>query len=542
MVVPTSFPPAIGESTLLLAGVLILYLAFVVIYRLTLHPLAKYPGPLFNRLSGWSLFFQALNGDRHLESWKEHETYGPIVRIAPNALSINTIAGLRAINGDRNANVKRGAWYLTIDYASEACSVHTEMDIHKHAFRRRVLEHAFSESALRSAERFVHENVARWLEYLGKGSPSGQWTPAKNMAQWCTYLGFDVMGDLTFGRRFDCIGSDENRYIPKLMMDSGRVISFLGYLPCITLARPFLKTRLVNLLAGEMSENGLKFVEYANNQMVSRISAEKETNPAREPRKDFVHYLVNAKDPLTGKGLTTAELNSDSSTLISAGSDTVAITLSATIFYLLHYPDALEKLTAQIRSAFSSIGQIDGKAVRSDVYLRACIDEALRLSPPVASHLPREVLPGGLTVDGHHFAPGTTVGTPTYAIHHNPEYYPDPFKYRPERWIADESVGGIQSPDSVATARAAFCPFNVGRRGCVGKNIAYLELHVALAKLLYMYDLRLPEGKLREPSGEGVSDHENPARRRRDEYQFEDRFVAVRDGPMVEFKRRQGVC
>lgn len=298
----------------------------------------------------------------------------------------------------------------------------------------------------------------------------------------------------------------------------------------------------MTLIAGDTSENGHKFVEYSNAQMASRIAAERHRSPSVKLRKDFVYYLVNAKDPVTGKGLTTAELYSDSSTLISAGSDTVAVALATTVFYLLHYPDVLEKLAVQIRSNFASIDHIDGRAVRSNVYLRACIDEALRLSPPVPSHLPREVLPGGLTVDGHYFAPGTTVGTPTYALQHNPEYYPDPFKYRPERWIVDESIGGIQSPDSVATARAAFCAFNVGRRGCVGKNIAYLELSVALAKLLYVYDLRIPEDpEKREPSAEGVPNHENPSRRRRDEFQFEDHFVALRDGPMVEFRRRRGL-
>lgn len=157
-----------------------------------------------------------------------HCFLGPIVRIGPNAVSINTIAGLKAINGDRNANVKRGAWYLTIDFASDAPSIHTEMDIHKHAFRRRVLEHAFSESALRSAESFVHENVSRWLECLGEGGALGQWTRPQNMAAWCTYLVFDIMGDLTFGRRFKCIDSDEDRYVPKLMMDSGKLVNFVS--------------------------------------------------------------------------------------------------------------------------------------------------------------------------------------------------------------------------------------------------------------------------------------------------------------------------
>jgi hypothetical protein len=51
-------------------------IAFVSIYRLTLHPLAKYPGPLLGKLSNWSIVIQAASGNRHLESWKEHETYG----------------------------------------------------------------------------------------------------------------------------------------------------------------------------------------------------------------------------------------------------------------------------------------------------------------------------------------------------------------------------------------------------------------------------------------------------------------------------------
>ena len=50
--------------------------AFVSIYRLTFHPLARYPGPLLGRLSGWAIVIQAASGNRHLESWKEHETYG----------------------------------------------------------------------------------------------------------------------------------------------------------------------------------------------------------------------------------------------------------------------------------------------------------------------------------------------------------------------------------------------------------------------------------------------------------------------------------
>jgi len=50
--------------------------SLISIYRLTIHPLAKYPGPLLSKLSDWSIVIQAASGNRHLESWKEHEKYG----------------------------------------------------------------------------------------------------------------------------------------------------------------------------------------------------------------------------------------------------------------------------------------------------------------------------------------------------------------------------------------------------------------------------------------------------------------------------------
>jgi len=187
---------------------------------------------------------QARSGDRHIETWKEHEKYGllilqcsskpisllpnlepqgPIVRIGPNALSINTIGALKEIYGSRKANVRKSDWYRTLDSGSGAFSTHSEIDKNKHAFRRRVLEHAFSDSALRSAESLILENVRIWCKHLGSSEEAGlvragEWTPAKNMTEWSNYLSYDIMGDLIFGKKFKYMEREEHRYVPGLMM------------------------------------------------------------------------------------------------------------------------------------------------------------------------------------------------------------------------------------------------------------------------------------------------------------------------------------
>ena len=101
----------------------------------------------------------------------------------------------------------------------------------------------------------------------------------------------------------------------------------------------------------------------------------------------------------------------------------------------------------------------------------------------------REILAGGLNVHNHHIPEGIVVGTPHYAIHHNVEYYPDPFKYRPERWIVDPGTD-VQEKD-VDLAHSAFCAFSIGPRGCIGKGVAYMELMTALAGTYFIYDMRL---------------------------------------------------
>lgn len=244
------------------------------------------------------------------------------------------------------------------------------------------------------------------------------------------------------------------------------------------------------------------------------------------------------------------------------GSDTTSTALSACFHYLLHNPTTLSSLTSIIRTTFPDLQSITlGPLLASCTYLRACIDEAMRLSPPVPSLLPREVLRGGMQIDGVHVPESTVVGVSAYALHRNEMYFPNRGAYDPERWMLaphpdpnpnlnpnPNNNSGPETPTStpgtrtgtaaattektLALAQSAFCPFSIGPRGCIGKGIAYLELSVALARVLWLYEMRLVPEKGERGIGKGEEE---------EEYKLIDCFVAHKDGPVVEFKVRDGV-
>lgn len=228
------------------------------------------------------------------------------------------------------------------------------------------------------------------------------------------------------------------------------------------------------------------------------------------------------------------EVVSETQFLVAAGSDTTSTVFTAMFFYLTRNPEAYRKLTSEIRNTFTDADAIrSGPQLSSCRYLRAVINETMRMNPPGGTELNREVLPGGLTVDDQVFDQGTNIGTALYCLHHDARIFPDPFSFRPERWIVDEKAG--VGAESVASAESAFAPFSIGSRGCIGKNLAYMEMTVTMARLLWRLEVRKLEG---DRLGEGGPEM-MWGRRDEGHFQVKDAFVSLRDGPMVQFKERE---
>ncbi|ETN39028.1 uncharacterized protein HMPREF1541_07070 [Cyphellophora europaea CBS 101466] len=521
----------LGQHIALLAiAILLVYLTSTAVYRSFFHPLARYPGPFLAKLTPWWDVYHAYKGDKHLLFHRLHEQYGDFVRYGPNTVSINNPAALKAIYGHR-ANVRKSDFYLSFPAVPGAFSTHTALDLKMHARKRRVMSHAFSDSALKGVEDFVLEHVSAYINALtdrfnrsNTAPHSDKWTTPKNISTWSTYLGFDVMGDLAFGSGFGMLTGTKpaNRDAPVLLMQAAKRHNTTGPMPWLH------QSGVDRILFRKLNLDRDQYLAFSRNQVGERMAS----GALDSKRKDFFYYLLHSKDPETGEGFSKKELWGESNTLIIAGSDTTSTTLTSTIFYLLHNPATLARLQQEIRGAFESVEEIRAGPTLNDCkYLRACIDEALRMSPPVGAILPRQTLAGGIDILDHHIPEGVGVGCPIYALHHHQDYIPAAFDYKPERWIKGE----CDEKENEALL-SVFNPFSIGSRGCIGKPMAYMELSLALARLLWKFDMRLPEGSLKH-AGEGRRGL-GQGRERSSEFQMWDIFVSDKDGPYAEFRER----
>ena len=115
---------------------------------------------------------------------------------------------------------------------------------------------------------------------------------------------------------------------------------------------------------------------------------------------------------------------------------------------------------------------------------------------------------------------------------YNEEYFGDPWVFRPERWIVDPATGVTE--DDVTRAYACFNPFSIGVGNCAGQKLAMEEILITIARTLYRMDVRRAPG---DTLGGGSSELVWGARNK-DHFALKDAYISIRNGPMVQFRKR----
>ncbi|APA10891.1 hypothetical protein sscle_07g056610 [Sclerotinia sclerotiorum 1980 UF-70] len=486
----------------------------VTIYRLWWHPLARYPGPFFAKISDWYAAYHAYQGDIHKDVLHAHEKYGNIVRYGPNRLVFSTAEAMHDIHFAKN--VRKSDAYKGILSGPNASNVHNALDKTDNQRKRKLIARWLSEDQLKQFE----SNILRQSEIFIKGiiesevSPDG-WTKPVNIANHCRYLIFDIASELTLGHNFQLQTNPTNRYMIHFASPLHRFNS--AFVQSVDLAGYHLEKIFY--------PQALWYV-WKLFREGSRFSAEK-VQSMDKPHNPLISLLYKERDPESGKELSATQIWSELKFVMVTGAGSPASALAAIFFYLMRHPRCYEKLVKEIRSTFSDASEIHtGPKMSSCLFLQACIKEGFRLSPSTGAILWRNVEDGGLKIDGEHVDAGFDVGTGIYAMNHNEEYFPNASIFEPERWLLDETTSDL------ALASRAFTTFSMGPRRCLGQSLATTEIRDTIALVLWHLDLRRPKQTCNDiGGGKRGSVDEN-------EFQQEDHIVSFFDGPCLEFRRR----
>ncbi|PNX99182.1 cytochrome p450, partial [Trifolium pratense] len=171
--------------------------------------------------------------------------------------------------------------------------------------------------------------------------------------------------------------------------------------------------------------------------------------------------------------------------IFSAGSGTVAKTLEWAMSELIRNPRLMEKTQIEVRNVFDAKGHVDETNLHELKYLKAVIKETLRLHGPVTLLLPRECSEN-CEINGYEIPAKTKVIVNSYAVGMDPNYWDEPEKFYPERFI--DSIIDYKGLDF------QFIPFGAGRRMCPGTTFGTINVEILLANLLFHFDWKMING------------------------------------------------
>lgn len=402
---------------------------------------------------------------------------------------------VEAIYG-HGANCLKDVWYD--GGAGDVRSMADTRSKQEHQTKRKRMAHIFSQKNISGLEPLIAERVQCLFQEVTKAAEAA--API-NIRRYVNYFTIDVITQVMFGEPARCLenGSDMvparsaggHTYTAPLigsLHDSMRMTVPIGYMPGIHGIRKTI------LKFHPLARSAKKFDDIVRHFVTEGLARMEQSDEEGRTQPGFLSQIEHDK---TGQRhhLPFGELQAECSGMINAGSDTTSTALANSI-YLLFQPkhhDILRRLREELAPVFedsaTTVPSYDRLARLP--FLRACIDETMRLRPSSAFGLPREVPAGGRTIAGEFVAGGVSVSVPTYSLLHDKDVFHDPDAYRPSRWtdLPPES-------SALAAMKTYHLPFSTGPRACIGRNIAYFEMTLVVAVLVHHFDFAFADEKV----------------------------------------------
>ncbi len=232
-----------------------------------------------------------------------------------------------------------------------------------------------------------------------------------------------------------------------------------------------------------------------------QMRREEQSNTTRKP--DYLDMLLNARDeeaPSIGSAtLTDQEIHDNCAVIFAAGHDTTAGALIWWIGLMTKHPEYVEKIRQQMTEVIGE-GQPTSEAISQLTWLNASIRETMRICPSVVALFNRTTTKD-IQVGEWSIPKEKIVSVLFWDVHNNPEFYQEPEKFKPERFM----------PGAERIPKGAYIPFGIGPRLCIGQHLAMLELSMIGITLLRNFDFSFKAGEsLPKPKVEMLLKPETP--------------------------------
>ncbi|KIW79074.1 hypothetical protein Z517_08914 [Fonsecaea pedrosoi CBS 271.37] len=469
--------------------------------------LRKFPNlSLFSGISSVPMMILAHTGARSAYLTEMHKKY-PVIRVAPNTLSYGDVRAIKDIYGHNTPCIKDPSYVL---FSGSHFHLADVIDRDDHGRKRKVLSSAYAIKNLEQWEHKVADKMNRVVKHFDQCctaplQPSEKVPVAEDVnldfRAWMNFFSLDAISDIGLSDPLGFLDKGNSRTVAR-RTDGTRYEADMR--DCLykmahkqsLLIWPYAWYPILNKIADIIPFYGRMGALHRQWEGIPLELASRRLERYQRGEKldDFFQALMEDKSSRPNN-LEWGEIVAEVSIMLNAGSVTTAIAITNVMFQLLKNPKCLRKVREEIDAALdadeiedcaSTSGYYEDGVIAYDrlkhlPYLRACLDESLRLFPPTVHGLLRLTPPEGMRIVDDFVAGGVSVMMSALTAHRNPNIFPSPDKYIPERWLGEP--GKALQP--------YFLAFSAGARGCIGRNISYLEQTVAMGTLLRRYDFAL---------------------------------------------------
>ncbi|KAJ5986495.1 cytochrome monooxygenase aflU [Penicillium sp. IBT 35674x] len=462
-------------ANLLTVGVggILISLVTRLIYRVYFHPLSKIPGPkLAAATSAYIFYFNVIKQGTFIWQLERlHEVYGPIVRVSPREVHIKDSNYYDDIYA--SSLRRREKDLITVRQFDIEGSAFSSVSPEDHRERRAPFEKFFSRSAIAKMEETIQSSLDQLCEHLTSACKTCK---VVNLDAGFAGMTADIIHKYTLGYNSGNLDNEDfNENVRdgvNALFRGAHLLFFLPFLQTFFSSLPLSVLRWVNpsayilanqkmdvhshvvdALAGKRTENGSIMESLASNGLAQHL-----------------------------RGAT--RLTNEAFSILIGGTETTGRSLSLGFFNILSDSTVRAKLREELRSVMPTPqARPTWNQLEQLPYLSGVILETLRLSTGIANRSPRVAPTETLIYKGHTIPPGTLISQTNYFVLMDPEIFPDPHTFDPDRWARAAAKG--------EPLQRYLVNFSKGSRICLGMHLAYAEIYLAFATLIRQFEFEL---------------------------------------------------